>query len=135
MIQKPIIIWHKHLDYNVLSLWYQAHSQLPPIQEDLPELGYYVELNGIPIASACLRICEGNFGMLDGLITNPTASSEDRSYAIDTLTETIIEEAFMRKIKSILALSYEDNIIKRSKKYGFCQLAHTVILKPLFERY
>jgi len=80
--------------------------------------GWVIIDNDIPVALGYFRECEGNFLIMDGLITNPTVVGEDRNNALDFLVAEMLKFA-KEKESDVLALTDEPTIIRRSLKHGF----------------
>lgn len=94
---------------------------------DLPEIGYISFSEDVPVAVAFLRRCEGRHGILEGLVSNPYASSLERHLGIDLAVREVILCARRLKLKEIIAYSKDDGTLERSLNHGFLKLPHTLI--------
>lgn len=99
--------------------------------DDIPEHGFIALDSNEGIAAAFLRRVEGSFGLLDGLITNPTADGKLRHEAIDLIVTEIIKLCRILEIKRLLAHSVDVGTLERSKKFGFISLPDTLIALKL----
>jgi N-acetylglutamate synthase-like GNAT family acetyltransferase len=91
----------------------------PKSASDLTCRTFMARKEGVVIAVACLRLCEGHACYFESLATNPNASSEDRSDAIHGLTMRVIDAAKKLGYKMLRAQSSVDTIIRRAKTLGF----------------
>lgn len=114
-----------------LNLWLLARGIPKEKEETLPKCGLVAYKDGMPVATAFLRKCEGDVAMLEALCTNPCATSSDRHTAIDALVCRIIDIANNSGINKLIAFSIDDGTIKRSLKHGFEQSPFSLIFKDL----
>jgi len=115
------------LDLPEINRWLEARKVPLARAEDQPELSYVVIDDGVPVAACSLRRCEGGYGMIDGLVTNPSFSAFKRSDAIDLVVRKVIATAKEHNIKSLLGFSVDVGTLRRSEKHGFRKLPDTVI--------
>lgn len=102
------------------------------VVETLPRIGAMVcHENGKPIAAGFLRKIEGSYGMFDGLISNPEASSTIRNEALNMVMTYIIEQARKLKLKNVVGYSIDKSALERSRKHGFYPLPHSVVALEL----
>lgn len=87
------------------------------------------DLDNRPIAFGFLRMCEGDYALFDGIITNPHMNGEIRDKALDLLTKTLLMNAKSLNIKCIIGWSIDINTLKRAEKHGFSYLKETLIYK------
>jgi hypothetical protein len=120
--------------YNLSTIhdWLRAREHKPVEMSDLPSIGFVVSEGDFRIAVCFLRRCEGNYGILDGLCTNPEADSELRHVAIDTAVRMICEEARQREITNLVAWTIDKGTLERGcDRHGFSKSEHAVITKDL----
>lgn len=117
--------------FSYIKSWLKERN-LPQIEiGDLPKWGFICFANKEPTCAGFLRMCEGDYAILDSLITNPLAPSIHRHHCIDFLVEHLIKIAKMIGIKQIVAFSVDESTLERSKKHGFYQSGYTVIVKKV----
>jgi hypothetical protein len=117
-----------------LSTWYESREIAPPPSCELPEIGF-VAINGIdPVAIAFLRRVEGGYGQLDGLVTNPSATSVERHYGLQLVCDEVIAAAKQLKLKGLIAITSDKNIISRAPSHGFRDLTGYRIFGQLFKK-
>ena len=80
---------------------------------------------------AFLRMVEGGFAQIDGLVTNPDESKENRHLGNDIVTDRLIKKAEEFGLKGICSFSVDDNTVNRAKKHGFQVLNHKVFFLDL----
>lgn len=83
--------------------------------ENMPRIGYVCRDEVSSVAIGFLRHIEGDFGLLDGLITDPAFSSEKRSLAIDFVVKCILNRSQELGMKKLLAYSTDENILRRAE--------------------
>ncbi len=117
-----------------LRAWLKARSLEDYVLSDLPQVGYVVSNMGELTAAGFLRICEGATGLIDSVITNPSASGNNRHKAMDLLTITLLERAAGMHLKRVIAFSTDQNTLIRGQRLGFSLLPHQVIAINLQEK-
>jgi N-acetylglutamate synthase-like GNAT family acetyltransferase len=120
----------KHLD--ITNGWLEARN-LKPV-DDVPELGFIAFERGEPIACAFIRRVEGGYAQLDGLTTNPDFPGDQRSTAIDSIVEHLMNKAKQLGIKSIYAHSVDLHTLLRSSKHGFEVTPQVLIVADLTQK-
>lgn len=122
-----------HDDLPFLNDWLRARDLSPKEIHDIPSIGFVVSEGDFRIATCFLRRCEGNYGIVDGLCTNPEADSELRHYAIDVAVKIICEEAKQREITHLVAWTVDNGTLERGcTRHGFSKSRHTLLTKELF---
>lgn len=99
----------------------------------LPRVGFVAMKNKSAIAAGFLRMVEGKFALLDGLITYHTEDSYLRHRAIHGVVTYLIQEARKLGLESIIAYSKDDGTLIRSESHGFKKLDHAIIALDLKE--
>lgn len=89
--------------------------------DEIPAIGFVAYTRHSPAAMVFLRQVEGNYAILDGLVSNPECSPSERSDAIDRVVQALTDEADRRGIKTIMAWSQDKNTLTRSQNHGFKQ--------------
>ena len=109
---------HHHTARKILKIRHMNES----LANDLPEITFIVfdtEAEIEPIAMGALRFVEGGYGMLDGFITDPTYSSDERNEALDLILKALMREAMKLKMKKVFAYTAEESLILRAYHEGF----------------
>lgn len=91
-------------------------------QDNLNDMPYIVTVLYVSrelVAFGGIRRIEPNLGFMEAYITNPDIEPHVRDYALDSLTENLIERCKDHGIKHILSLTTEPNIITRAQDHGF----------------
>lgn len=124
--------YRKTVHEQALAHWFGLRRVAMRNLFELPERGVVaVDEHDKPIAVAFLRAVEGNFAMLDGLTTDPLASSIDRHNAIEAVVDTLIHMAKKYGYSKLVAYSVDDGTLKRAKTHGFEAVPHSVITLDL----
>ena len=99
-----------------------------PQMLEIPNVGFIVNHNDLgPVALGFIRKCEGGFGMIDSMITNPTAPAAIRDAALDKLVSRLVASAKRRKLYKIFAFSEDEHTLERAKRHGFNVVSQTMI--------
>jgi len=102
-----------------ISGWLNLRDLDEELVNDLPELGFIAFNQEVAVGTMFLRDIEGNYAMIDSAITNPKASPIVRDEAMDLLTDAILKEAKLLKIKKLLIFTRDPNVIARATNWGF----------------
>lgn len=100
---------------------------------DLPQIGFIVFDNEIPVCAIFLRRIEGGYGLVDSAISNPEVSPIYRREAIDLASRVVVEYAKVIEIKQLLVLSTDANTIARAKSFDFVQAKDTLLQLNLYK--
>lgn len=106
----------KHL--SAVNRWLKRNGHVELTAEQLSPIGFIVP--GVA-AGFIGRIEKINVAIMDGLVTNPLASSEARDKALDLIVTKLIEAVQQTGVKSIMAFSEQDAIHVRARKHGFIE--------------
>lgn len=120
-------------DFYTVNSWLSQRKSPRWGPEFFPKRGWVVEKNKEKIAVAFLRRCE-KWGMIDCLVSNPFASSDDRHLGINELMDFIIKQAKGMGLTMVFAHSMDNSTLERSETLGFKRLPHTLIALDLAER-
>jgi N-acetylglutamate synthase-like GNAT family acetyltransferase len=110
-----------------IALWMELRGLDAQDAQDLPQNGFVCEYDGVATAAGFIRLCEGNYGLIDSYITNPHASAEIRNKALNRLTEHLVHKARELKLKQLFAFTVDYNTKVRGTDYGFQLLPHALL--------
>lgn len=102
-------------DYKVICEWFKKRNIPSPLANYLPANGIICE----KIACGFLYITDSNLGIIDGYISNPDSLKEERSKALDKITECLIFAAKFNGIMAIKIDSKLESIKLRAVKHKF----------------
>lgn len=107
-----------------IALWYHLRNLDAPPHQCYPSWGVIVPgiAAGFIVATDTLA-CE-----LDGYVSNPLASPEQRHKAITLITNELIEIATSQGFQRIVVFSKEDSIINRARELKFKDKGSYVML-------
>lgn len=125
--------YHEVFHVKHLYDWFKLRKMDLQLIDELPVIGSIAIYKDLGVAAAFLRMVEPNYGIFDGLITNPEALPHLRNEAIDLCVKSIIEKAKKSKMKHLIATTIDAGIIERSKKHGFVGVPHASIILDLKE--
>lgn len=123
--------FHKDSDLYFLNDWLRAHGEREVDETGVPELGFLCFAGGVPVCAAFLRRCEGNWGIVEGMTSNPEASSEVRHAALDALLAAITRQAEAFRMTNLLAWTQDASTLVRSARHGYRQLPQSLIAKDM----
>lgn len=115
---------------SLLNQWREARKLAPITLEECPHVGIMIMHNEEPIAAGFLRNAEG-VGIIDSIVSNPEQKPDIRHKAINAIFERLISVARMMEMKRLLGTSVDSNTIERSKKFGFVQADHALMIMSL----
>jgi hypothetical protein len=95
-----------------------------------PKLGFicFDEHGNLDVVISCgfIRKIEGGYGLWDGLITNPSKSSQIRDDSLNLIMRELINVAKNElQLKAILATSKDEHTIIRAFNHGFRLMPET----------
>ena len=128
-----VVEYKKESHLKFIENWLVAHELSVDLAKDLPRIGFLAFDNELGVAAGFLRLVESDYLILDSLITNPKAYSGSRDMAIDLVVKKLIEKAKEMQKYKIIANSTDANTLLRSKKHGFKEMPHTMIVLDLRE--
>lgn len=120
-------LFNREIDLKKLNGLCEKNNMISFNIEDLPVMGIVIEKKKNLIAMGFLRQCEGFYGIMDSVITEPSANSKDRHEALNLLYEEIIKLARSMNISSLIGFSANPGIIDRSKYFGFMEMNHKLL--------
>ena len=97
----------------------------------LPQIGFLVFEEDKFIGAGFLRKCEGNYGMFDSYVTDPSVPPKLRDQALEMITKNLLCTAKEVGIKYLIAFSVDDNTITRSQRHGFALTPHKLLSQVL----
>lgn len=101
---------------------------------DLPEIGFLAFKDNKPIAAGFIRQCEGDYGLIDSFITNPTALPSHRDEALNLVTKQLVIKAKAMRLKMLTAYTTDENTRVRAEKHEFVKLPHSVMVLDLSKK-
>jgi len=109
-----------------INKWLTAHGKTQVELVDMPSLGFVAE----NVAAGFLR--QGEYmGVIDAIITNPEASSEDRNLALDLIFERLVITSKQCNIKVLFGFSEDEHTLSRSERYGFKKSDMTLMVRGI----
>lgn len=113
-------------DLEAINYWRDKRMLKPVGLYELPKFGIICE----GVAAGFLRNAEG-YGIIDSIITNPTAEPEDRNHALDEIFGILIDVARETGMHSVYGYSIDESTIARSKRFGFNESSHKLMTMSL----
>jgi hypothetical protein len=98
-----------------IAMWYHLRNLDAPPKQCYPSWG--VAVSGVAagfIVATDTAVCS-----LDGYVSNPLASPQQRDKAIALITGELLEIASLQGFQRIMVFSKEDSIIKRAESLKF----------------
>lgn len=113
-------------DLDAINYWLDKRMLKPVELDALPKFGVICE----GVAAGFLRNAEGA-GIIDSVVTNPTAEPEDRNHALDLIFSILIDVARETGMRSVYGYSIDESTIARSKRFGFNESSHKLMTMSL----
>lgn len=102
-------------DYPIVKEWIEMRGFPTPLPSDLPEIGFIEDF----VAAGFLIQTDTSTAIIDFYVTNPEASPIKRAYALNKLTECLIQDAKSRGYKKVRCSTRVVSISKLAKFHGF----------------
>lgn len=129
----------KYFEYEDLSFlndWLREREHKTFEYYELPAVGFIVSEGDLRIATCFLRRCEGGYGIVDGLASNPEAESWMRDQALDLVVQMVCEEAKQRGITRLVAWTIDSSTLERgSTRHGFLKSQNILLFRDLAEHF
>lgn len=121
------VVEFKDRHVHFVSEWLLKRSLSAELSLDLPAVGFIALEDESAIAAGFLRQVEGDYLIVDSLISNPSQAPEARNAAIDLIVLELIKMAKFMGISKIFANSTDINTLERAKKHGFKLLPNVMM--------
>lgn len=115
----------------IINKWRLAYDLQPIMESSTPKLGYITYKEGKPLAAVFIRLVEGGYGQMDGLIRDKSLSKEEASVALDLCVNKAIESAKEAGISGLMAYTRDRTTMERSFKHGWVKLDQAIIVMDL----
>ncbi len=77
------------------------------------------------VAAGGVRCCEGGYGMMDSLCSNPLVSSATRHKAMQTLWTKLLS---IEDFKVVVGFTEDAGTLERAKRHGFRVITQSVLV-------
>jgi hypothetical protein len=98
-----------------VNVWHSLRKMGALRKDMVPNIGYYVP----GIAAGFIYRTDSCMAFLDGFISNPLTDKAEREIALDKITEALLDSADRLGYHIVLAMTQNDKIRERCKKYKF----------------
>lgn len=115
----------KHLE--LLKICLLKRQKPTTLADNLPSLGFVASTAAYPVSFGFLRMVEGKYAIVDGLVSNSDCVSEARHEGNDLVIKACIEAAKSLNIKNLIAWTLDDSTLERSIRNGFVELPHAFL--------
>ena len=102
-------------DLPQIESWFMERGQTPPSHLSYPQIGAIIP----NVAALFLYQTDSNIGFIEGLISNPATTREQRLDAMEALLDTLVSEAKELKINKLLSLANQYNVARTLSMAGF----------------
>lgn len=102
-------------DLEEMNSWYVARGLSPLPAEAIPKNGF-IEPG---VAAGFLCLTEVPLAFLEGYISNPQRTSQERGKALDEITVELVEAAKALGKSRVMALTQEESLAMRCLLLGF----------------
>lgn len=118
---------HKH----ILDGWFKTR-ELPSVEsKDLPEIGFISYWEDCPMAAIFMRVADGDFAIIDGLVADPDSPKHIRSKAIDAVVNAVLLFAEKMQVAKVICWTANKRTLMRAKDFGFKEVPGTILAKKL----
>ncbi len=102
-----------------------------PELEEIPNAGFVYSTDGVPTAIGFLRMVEGKQGKVDYLTSNPYCSPQERTEALSSVIEALIQLSKNLCLNQIYGHTKCANTKLRSLSMGFQEFPHSLVALDL----
>lgn len=102
-------------DFEMVKKWYEDREMKCPPMSSFPELGFIIP----EVAAGFIAQTDSTVCLLEGYITNPTSSKQERDLALDEITDSLLEAAKELGYQHVLAFTSNTAIEERARAWGF----------------
>jgi hypothetical protein len=103
------------LDFDQIGTWFSMREMRLPDRSLFPATGFIIS----GIAAGFIYYTDSAVALIDCYISNPDTDPQDRSEAIDAITDALIQSAKFHRCKMIKCDTQLDTIKKRALALGF----------------
>jgi hypothetical protein len=102
------------LHFDQVQAWVQSRGDV--ITPDaLPQTGFIIPGK----AAGFLYRTDSSLAWIEGLVAAPGLEREERSQAVDAVVAALIDAAPRLGVKTLMAYTLLDAVVKRSERFGF----------------
>lgn len=112
-------------DYNSVQKWLHLQGHKPI--DHMPFITYVIP--GVCVGA--LRHMEGDYCLMDSVVTNPYVSAATRDKALDIMFEKLITVATESQYKCIMGITTIESMHMRAIAHGFSTVRAKVLSKEL----
>lgn len=112
---------------SLVNEWRLAYNLRLLSEDETAKLGYIATISGRPVAAVFLRMVEGGYGQIDGLIRDPKANRQKASDGLDRAVSRAIQKARELSLKGLMAYTMDNRTLERSYRHGWVKLDQTLI--------
>lgn len=103
----------------MIQAWWREYNMPVPSKGMYPSTSYVAEVNGEPVASACLFMTNAKAAsFFENLVSNPSKKKERRE-AVPALFKYIESVAIAYGYTHLVIMSYREGLKKRYEDLGF----------------
>jgi hypothetical protein len=104
-------------DYDMISLWWIKHKEIPMPKEAYPKHGFIVD----NVACGFLYETDGNFCLIESIMYDPDVPKEIAQKALDEIIQAIIDQGKALGYNVLVGFTDLPVVVERSKKFNFKQ--------------
>lgn len=106
-------------DYPLLKSWWEAREFPPANPRFMPPTGLMISSQGEPVCAGFLFKSDANAAIIGNIVSNPKATGEIRSLALDALLEALAGLAKSEGFGMVCCSTDLPRLMKRFEKHGF----------------
>lgn len=125
------MLFNQKAHKEFVERWLLSRDMSTSHADALPETGLITFYESTPVCAGFLRQVEGDFVMIDSMITNPDMHPAVRNEALDIVTSGLIQLARDFGMKKIMANSTDAHTLERAERFGFKRVPQVLIVLTL----
>lgn len=124
-----VVNFYMSRDFEIINEWL-GKRELPKWDKFfIPKFGLMAYDGRDRVCAGFMRICEGNVGLFDSLVSDPAIHKDVRSEAVDLIIDSVVKEGKKMGLLSIIGLTVIPSLMERiTKKHGFFKSESAVMV-------
>lgn len=111
-------------DYGEIAGWYETRGRTPPGLACLPMTGFIVP----GVAAGFLYATDSALGIIDCLVSNPSASVLARGRALVAISSALVAAAENMGVRALVTTTREPGVIRQAERMAFRQVGQFVTM-------
>ena len=112
-------LFDKNTDYQMISKWWELHGSFVPHEEHLPNTGFVIEFNKLPVCAGFLYRTDSKICVFEFVVSDPEATKEVKNVCLNELITQVTAWSKENKFSLIYTSIAIPRYISRLIEQGF----------------